>query len=144
MSIVLADVGALAMLNKYFKNVLPSGGNNYTLKLFTNNVTPASDGSDTAGTYTEAAGGGYASVTLIAANFTCSIASGIAQVAYAAQSFIFSGALTGPADIYGCFVVDADGTLVYADRLATKYTPAASGDTLAVTPVFQLSKGVPA
>lgn len=141
MALVLSDVGAAVILNKFFKDVAPTGGVNLTLKLFTSNTTPAD--TDTAATYTEAAGGGYAAKTLTAANWTVAQVSGIATASYAQQEFTFTGALTDSVSIYGYFVVDADGVLVYAERAAAAYTPANNGDKYNVTPEFQLSKGTP-
>lgn len=141
MALVLTDTGAIQILTKYFQNTLPAGGNNLTLKLFVNNITPGD--TDTAGTYTEAAGGGYAVKTLTAANFSISAVSNIIQAAYTAQTFTFTGALTTNPTIYGYFVVDADGVLIYAEKASAAYTPANNGDAFTMTPVFQLSKGTP-
>lgn len=141
MSIVLSDVGAEQILKKYFANTAPAGGNNLTLKLFTSNTTPAD--TDTAGTYTEATGGGYSAITLTAASFTVSTVGGIAQAAYAQRTFTFSGALTTNGTVYGYYIVDADGVLIYAERAATSYTPLNNGDALMITPIFKLSKGTP-
>ena len=51
---------------------------NLVLRLFTSNTTPAE--TDTAGTYTEASGSGYAAITLTGASWTVS---GTTQIAYA-------------------------------------------------------------
>jgi hypothetical protein len=141
MAMVLMDSGATQILNSYFKKVEPSAGNNLTLKLFVNDVTPADD--DVVGDYTEATGGGYTAVTLSAASFTVSDVAGIRQAAYAQQQFIFTGALTGNATIYGAFIVDADGVLICAEKAPASYTPVSAGNIYAVTPVFKLSKGTP-
>jgi hypothetical protein len=141
MSMVLSDVGAEALLKRAFKKLFPTGGDNLTLKLFCNNVNPA-DG-DTAATYTEATGGGYAAKPLSMANFAVSTALGIAQAAYAQQIFAFTGPLTTNGTIYGWYLVDADGTLIYAQKSDSSVTPATSGDAVIVNPVFQLSKGTP-
>ena len=136
MSIVLADVGAAKILTDYFI----TSGVNLTLKLFATNTTPAD--TDVAGTYTAAAGGGYADKTLAAASWTQSNVSNIEQVAYAAQTFTFTGALTTNPTIYGYYVLDAGGVLIYAEA-GTPFTPANNGDTYTITPKFQLSKGTP-
>jgi hypothetical protein len=141
MAMVLMDTGAEQILNSYFKKVEPTAGNNLTLKLFVNNITPSDD--DVVGDYTEAAGGGYAAKTLSAASFTVSDAAGIMQAAYAQQQFVFTGPLTTNTDIYGAYIVDADGVLICAELAPAIYTPANSGDLYAVTPVFKLSKGTP-
>lgn len=142
MALTLADVGADCVLKTYFNNTRPAGGNNFTLKLFTNNVTPAD--TDTAATYTEATGGGYAAITLTNGSFTVTVGNDPSDAVYAQQTFTFTGALTGNPAIYGYFVVDADGILQWAEaRAAGTFTPANNGDTYKVTPKFQLSKGTP-
>ena len=141
MSLVLADVGAAMQLKAIFNNVWPAGGKNLTLKLYTNNYTPLD--SSTAGNFTEATGGGYAAKTLANGSWTQSNVGGIEQVLYALQSFIFTGALTGNPAIYGYFVVDADGVLVWAELIAAPFTPANNGDHLDITPKYQASKGTP-
>ena len=136
MAIVLADVGAAKVLTDYFI----TSGVNLTLKLFATNVTPAD--TDVAGTYTVAAGGGYADKTLAAASWTESNVGGIEQVAYADQVFTFTGPLTTNVTIYGYYVLDAAGVLIYAET-GTAFTPANNGDTYTVKPKFQFSKGTP-
>ena len=136
MAIVLADVGAAKILTDYFI----TSGVNLTLKLFVTNVTPAD--TDVAGTYTVAVGGGYADKVLAAASWVQSSIGSIEQVAYAAQTFTFTGALTTNTTIYGYYVLDAAGVLIYAEA-GTPFTPANNGDTYTVTPKFQLSKGTP-
>ena len=141
MPLTLVDVGADCILKTYFNNTRPAGGNNFTLKLFTSNTTPAD--TDTAATYTEAAGGGYAAKTLTNGSFTVTVGNDPSDAVYAQQTWTFTGALTGNATIYGYYVVDADGVLQWAERLGAAYTPANNGDALNVTPKFQLSKGTP-
>jgi hypothetical protein len=136
MAIVLADVGAAKVLTDYFI----TQGTVLTLKLFATNTTPAD--TDVAGTYTVAAGGGYSDKALLAANWTESNVGGIEQVAYADQVFTFTGALTTNGTIYGYYVVDAAGVLIYAEA-GTPFTPANNGDTYTVKPKFQFSKGTP-
>ena len=85
MAIQVADTGAASILKAYFNNVWPAGGKNLTLKLFATNVTPSD--TSTAGSFTEAAGGGYAAKTLTSGSWTESNVGGIEQVAYALQTF---------------------------------------------------------
>lgn len=141
MPMILMDSGATKIADSYFKKVEPEAGNNLTLRLFTNDITPAD--TDTVGSYTEAAGGGYAEKVLTPSGFTVSTVSGIVQAAYAQQQFVFTGVLTTNTAIYGAYVVDADGVLICAERAAAQYTPSNNGDIYAVTPVFQISKGTP-
>lgn len=137
MPIMLTDAGAVAILTKYFQT-----GTDHVLHLFCTDVTPVD--TDVLATYTPAAGGGYASKTLTAANFVVSVVADIAQVVYAEQSFIFTGPLTTNGTVYGYYVTDASATVIYSERLDSPFTPTINGDTLSITLKFQLSKGVPA
>lgn len=141
MALVLADIGADEFLKVYFNDDRPAGGNDLTLKLFATNTTPAD--TDTAGTYTEANGGGYSAKTLTNGSWTVSTGNDPSDAVYAEQTFTFTGPLTTNTTIYGYFVVDADGTLVWAEKFATSFTPTNNGDQLKLTPKFQLSKGTP-
>lgn len=141
MALVLADVGADELLKVYFNNDRPTGGNNLTLKLFCNDYTPVD--TSVAGSFTEATGGGYASKTLTNGSWTVTVGNDPSDTVYAEQTFTFTGALTTNPTVYGYFVVDADGTLVWAERFGTSFTPANNGDNIKVTPKFQLSKGTP-
>lgn len=139
----MTDAGCLDALNRTLNGTFPAQGHNLTLHLFTNEVTP-----DEATTYTEAAGGGYAAIPLTEGNWTVSVVNNIAQGAYAAQTFTFTGALTGNAGIFGYYVTNAAGTVVAAERLAAAgttpwFTPSANGQTVTVTPTRQMSHGTP-
>lgn len=149
MSIMLTDEGASLVLTKFFNGTVPANGlgltnaNNLLLKLYINNITPSD--TDIVSAYTEITDGdgGYADKELIAANFVVSIVSNIAQAAYAQQNFTFTSALTAGATVYGYYIVNSDGALIYAERAAVAFTPIAPGDAILFTPVFQLSKGTP-
>ena len=143
MSLILADVGADTILARFFNDTSPSGGKNLTLKLFCNNVTPAD--TDTASTYTEVTNGdaGYSAITLTSGSWTVTVADDPSDAVYAQQTFTFTGALTSNATVYGYFVVDADGVLIWAEAFSSSFTPANNGDTIKITPKFQLSKGTP-
>jgi hypothetical protein len=141
MALTLADVGADEILKRALNNSFPTS-KDLTLKLFATNVTPAD--TDTAGTYTEATGGGYAAKTLTAGSWTITTANDPSDAVYAAQTFTFTGALTTNPTIYGYYIVDGNGVLMWAERLTAAFTPANNGDTLTITPKFQLSKGTPA
>lgn len=139
--LVLGDTGAEMMLKAILNNVWPAGGKNWTIKLYTNNYTPLD--TSTAGNFTEATGGGYASKTLTNGSWTVGSAA-LRQGTYAKQTWTFTGALTGNPTIYGYNVVDADGVHVDAQLLSQPFTPINNGDPLSVTPVFALSFGTPA
>jgi hypothetical protein len=136
MAIVLADTGANAILVAAFN------AQNLSLRLFVNNVTPTD--ASTPATFTEASGGGYAAKTLTGGSWTGSNVGGIEQVAYALQTWTFSAALSGNATIYGYYVTNAAGTVLWYADAQTPFTPTASGsDQYALTPAVQLSKGTP-
>lgn len=149
MSIILSDVGAEAILSKYFKGIGPtnslllSDANNYLLKLYINDIVPTD--TDTSGSFVEVtdADAGYSDIELVGANFTVSQVNNISEARYAQQTFLFTGALTSNATIYGYYIVDSDGVLIYAERAAVSFTPVSPGDAVLLTPIFQLSKGVP-
>lgn len=141
MALVLADVGADAILNAVLNNVWPSGGKNLTLKLFTNDYTPVD--TSVAGSFVEASGGGYVSKTLANGSWTVTPSNDPSDGTFAEQTWTFTGALSGSATVYGYFVVDADGVLWWAERFSASFTPANNGDQVKVTPKMQLSKGTP-
>lgn len=140
MALVLTDKGAEMILGAYFNNTWPAGGKNLTMKLFATNVTPTD--TLTAGSFTEAAGGGYAAKTL--ANGSWTIETGVPRDAlFVQQTWTFTGPLTTNLTIYGYYVVDADNNLIFAELLGASFTPNNNGDQLLVTPKFQASEGTP-
>lgn len=141
MALTLADVGADIILKAYFNNSWAVGGKNLTIKLYATNVTPAD--TDTAGSYTVATGGGYADKTLTNGSWTVTVANDPSDAVYAEQVWTFTGALTTNPIIYGYYILDADGVLVWAEKFGTSFTPANNGDQVKVTPKFQTSKGTP-
>ena len=140
MALVLTDLGADEILKTYFNNARPAGGNNLTLRLFCNDVTPAQTGIS----YTEATGGGYAAKTLTNGSWTVATANDPSDAVYAEQTFTFTGALTTNTTVYGYYVTDADHTVLWAETLTAAFTPANNGDNIKITPKFQLSSGTPA
>lgn len=100
-------------------------------RLFATNVTPAE--TDTAGSYTEAAGGGYASKTLTGASWT--ITNGApTSAAFAQQTWTFTGPLTTNLTVFGYYVTRVtDADLVLAETF-TSFTPANNGDQILLTP----------
>jgi len=141
MAIVLADVGADAFLEIIFNDSRAAGGDDLTLKLYTNNYTPLD--TSVAGDFTEASGGGYAAATLTMGSWTVATGNDPSDAVYAEQTWTFTGALTASATIYGYFIVDDDGTLILAEKFDYSFTPAKNGDQLRLTPKVQLSKGTP-
>lgn len=134
-TLLVPDVGEVQLL-KFALGV--DASENQTLKLYATNITPAEG--DTAGTYTAAAGGGYADKTLTKTSWTVSTSAGVTTGSYAAQTYTFTGALTTNPTIYGYFVVSATGgILLWAELAAATFTPASNGDTYTVTPKIELA-----
>ncbi|MGH7261470.1 MAG: hypothetical protein ACREI9_12450 [Nitrospiraceae bacterium] len=100
------------------------------LKLFTNNVTPAE--TDTEASYTEAAGFGYAAVTLTPASWTITPGAPT-EAAYPEQIFTFTGNL---GNVYGYYVVETtSGKIKWAERFSDgPYNIVNNGDQIKITP----------
>ena len=67
----------------------------------------------------------------------------IAQAAYTQVSFNFTGALTTNGSVYGYYVTNTAGQVIFAERATAPYIPANNGDALLLTPIFKLSSGTP-
>lgn len=108
-----------------------------TLRLFSNNHTPAHG--DTNASYTEVTGGGYAAFALTGASWTVTPGSP-STAAYAAHSFAFTGATTAPGTIYGYYITDANNKVIVAQLLdSPPFTPVTNGDAVVVTPQITLA-----
>jgi hypothetical protein len=129
MALVVPNVGAVLALKAFLNH---TAGQNGVLRLYTNNITPGE--TDTAGTYTEAAGNGYAAITLTGGSWTVTEADP-ASAAYAQQTFTFTGAL---GDVYGYFVTQTtSGILMYAERFSgAPINIANNGDQIKITPTI--------
>jgi len=106
----------------------------FTLKLFQNNHTPAV--TDTEANYTEASFSGYAAVDIHALWGAAFVnASGQGEIDCTTQTFAFGGgAVTNL--VYGAYVVDNAGKLIYAERFAAPISMSASPDQIIYTPKF--------
>lgn len=125
MSLLVPDVGEVQALTKWLNQTL-------TLKLYSNNVTPAEG--DTAASYTEVAGGGYASKSLTFANWVIATAAGVTSAVYDSQFFGFTGVTNAPGTVYGYYVVDGSNNLLWAERFsAPPFTPVANS-LIKITP----------
>jgi len=126
MALVVPAVGE----NKLMELALKS--ENFTLRLYVNDITPSS--SDTKSTYTEMSTNGYAAKTLTAASWTVAQETGEAEGAYALQRFDFTSS-GGSNTVYGYFVVANDTTtLLWSERFTDPIVIAANGDFIAITP----------
>lgn len=131
MSMKIPDGGLQKLVDKLFT----AYGNTCVLKLFQNNITPAAG--DAVGTYTEATFAGYAS-----SNCTGWTASTMASstATTTADQKTFTRSSTGTVqNIYGYYVLDAGGNLLFAERDAAAPIPITNlGDSYLVTPKWTL------
>lgn len=117
------------MMLRQLVNKPPPASANKTLRLFTNNITPAAG--DAVGSYTECTDGSYAGIALTGASWTMGTVANGASASYASQTFTFAGANS----LYGWYLTDAANSVVYA---AERFSGAplvvpAGGGTLGVS-----------
>jgi hypothetical protein len=114
---------------EYFVN--RAAPQNLVLRLYTNNITPAE--TDTAATYTEAAGNGYGSINLAGATWGAPSEGAPSSIAYPQQTYTFTGAL---GNVYGYFCTRAtSGRIAVAERFSDgPYNIVNNGDQVKVTP----------
>lgn len=127
MPLSVCDNGELIALKALIGAVAQT--EDFVVGLFTSNITPAEG--DTASTYTavEAAGGGYARKTLTKATWVVSSN----PITYPAQTWTFTGALTGNAVIYGYFILRASTLdLIYSENFGSGFQPLANNDALTI------------
>ena len=106
---------------------------NLILRLYTSNTTPAE--ADVAGTYTEATGFGYVALTLTGASWGAPSEGAPSSIAYAQQTFTFTGAL---GNVYGYFLTRAtSGRIAFSERFSDgPYNIANNGDQIKITPTI--------
>ena len=106
---------------------------NLVLRLYTSNTTPAE--ADTAATYTEATGFGYAAVTLTGASWGAPSEGAPSSIAYAQQTFTFTGAL---GNVYGYYLTRAtSGRIAFSERFSDgPYNIVNNGDQIKITPTI--------
>lgn len=134
MSLKISGTGSELILKKFF--TAGAVDNTLTLKLFVNAITP--DITSVAGNFTEALDGGYADVDLSQANWTVTESNGIATATYPAIQWNFTAGLTTNKTIYGYYIVNSAGALIYAERAAATFTPL-NGAFYKVTPTISLT-----
>lgn len=129
MTLLVPNAAEVLALKAFLNN---TAGQDQTLKLFATNVTPAE--TDTAASYTEAAGGGYASKSLTGASSWTFTSGAPSDATASQQTWTFTGALTTNPTVYGYFLVQASsGTILWAEAF-TSFTPANNGDQILLTP----------
>lgn len=113
---------------------------NWTMKLFTNVVTPAV--TDTTVSYTECVLSGYSSTTLTGASWTGGAASGIATYTFPSITITFAP-YAGGTTVYGYFItitVSATTYLLAAENFASSYPVPSGGGSLVVNLTETLQK----
>jgi hypothetical protein len=113
---------------------------NATLHLYVSNYTPVL--ADVAATYNaiEAAFGGYAAQTITDWGAAATVS---AKAKTVAGNYTFTASGTGlPATVYGIYVLDASGNLLYAEKNPTGgVTLSSAGHTFSYQPAFTLTTG---
>lgn len=132
MSLRMFDDGGKHILLVFFNDSA------LTVKLYSAPTAALTDAL-TAGSFTEVAGGGYAAKAIAAGNNTISLISGIPTADFPELVWTFTGPLTGNAAIAGYVVIDTtSGEALWAEHLATAFTPQNNNDKLSITPRFML------
>lgn len=137
MALKVPNEGELELLDKMMKDAL-TADENYYLKLYQNDKTPAD--ADSSGSYTVATFTGYATRTLSRAGWNTAITNGSnkAETSYGSTPQSWTCGATGNT-IYGYWVEGASSAKVlWAERFATQRV-LANGDVLNITPKFTLS-----
>lgn len=128
MTIVVPNNGEGDALEYFTNRASPQ---NLQLRLYTNNITPAE--TDTTATYTEASGSGYALILLTGASWNAPSEGAPSSIAYAQQTFTFSGAL---GNVFGYYCTRAtSGRIALAERFTgAPFNIANNGDQIKITP----------
>lgn len=114
-----------------------------TVKLYSNDVTPAQD--DIAADYTEVTGGGYVDVDIPDGGDFDVVAGNPSQGEYNLGfiEYNFTGTTGGSGKVYGYYIVDANGVLVNAQRGdAADGITIENGSLVKVLPIFRLGNAV--
>jgi hypothetical protein len=108
---------------------------NPVLHLYANDLVPAD--STVIGNLTEVAGAtGYASITLLSAQWTTTQAGGITTAVFSEQTFTF----TTDATSYGYFVTDESNNLLWLERFSgAPFDIPDGGGTVSITTKLTLS-----
>jgi hypothetical protein len=132
MTLLAPSAGEVCMLNNLLHNAaIPE---NLLLKLYSNSKAPAAG--DTAASYTEVSGGGYAAKTLTNGASWTTTSGTPSYSTYTAQTFNFTGTIT----TYGYFIVGAtSGTIYWAEEIYPSGQTFNNGDSLTITPKITLT-----
>jgi hypothetical protein len=136
MAVVVPSEGELELLDKMIRDAL-SVNEDYILKLYQNNYTPADTA--TVSSFTEANFTNYAAKTLTRASWNAAtLVGGKAQTSYGSSPQNWTCGTTGNT-IYGYWMQGASSNKVlWVERFAVART-LAEGDVLNITPSFSLN-----
>lgn len=131
---VLTDTGQQGLLPNATVQTWLQG---LTLRLFVNNYTPTR--ADTAANYTEATWSGYAAVALTSWTIAGYDANGNAE--FDAPQKTFTASSGSPSQtIYGYYLTDGGGNVVFAEADPSPFTVNATGQTYQVTAHFYVGQ----
>ena len=134
MAIVVCNAGELRLLDLALKTAL-SVDEPFTLRLFKNDYTPIA--TSAVGDLTEADFTDYTAKTLNRSGWSASTTiTGAASITYGTAQTWTCGA-TGNT-VYGAYVLDGSGNLVWAERFAEERV-LVSSDTITYTPTLTLA-----
>lgn len=132
MTLLVPDNGEGDGLQYFVNRAAPQ---DLVMRLYSNNITPAE--TDTAATYTEMSGFGYGAITLTGASWAAPVEGAPSSIAYAQQTYTFTGAA---GNCYGYYMTRASsGRIALAERFTTApYVIVNNGDTIKITPQITL------
>ncbi len=137
MALLAPYVGEVELLKRLL--YANSGSENATLKLYSNNYTPAAG--DTAGSYTEATFTGYSAKTLTSTQSggTWAVPATVSTVTSSTYGTTLTWSPTSSQTIYGYFVVGASSGILWWAELFASSKNLSNGDTLNLTAKLQLT-----
>ena len=130
MAIVVTNSAEILLLQYLLNMETPT---DHVLHLFNNDVTPGE--TTVIGGLTEESATGYAPITLVGTSWTTTQGSGITTGVYSEQTFTMTAAAT----VYGYYVTDTLGSLLWTERFSgTAFELPSGGGEIAVSPRITL------
>lgn len=134
MTLIAPKAGEILLL-RYIVNLARDNTDHNVLHLYDNDVTPSE--TSTAASFTEPSLAiGYAAITLVGSLWTIQQVGDVTTAVFSEQTFTFT---TG-AEVFGYFVTDTSGSILWAERLLAdgSFELPAGGGTVAITPALTL------
>lgn len=130
MALVVPNIGETKLLEW----ILKSTGTDTVLKLYSNDYTPVA--ASTNGSFTEATFTGYVEKDIARTDWASATTNGSGKAEITSPDLSWSA--TSSQTVYGYFVQDASGNLLFAERFSSARA-LESGDTLTISPKFTLT-----